>query len=697
MPLRMRRALLWAFVIAASWGCDSTQPSVATSITIAPSELSFDAIGLQDTLIATVLDQRGNPMRNVPVTWSVEGSAVAVTPLPADSAVVTSAGDGTARVRAVAEGGTSGEVTATVARVPVHFEVVEGDGQVAIVGEALSQPIRVAVRDRKGFGIPGIAVTFAIVKGDGALAATVVESGEDGTASATWTLGLIAGPTQQLAVSAANVPFPLLVNARGLAGPPHTISIVDGDGQIGATDGTLPIAPTVSVRDQYGNGVANVDVIFQVAGTRGRVFPGGNNRTGGDGLARSGIWQLGSAPGTNTLRARIADFDLSVDFTATAVSPLRIEIHAGGGQVGRAGAVLPVPLSIIIRNKEFEPVGGVPVTFAVTEGGGSVANLSAVTNADGIASAGAWTLGPDPTRNRITVRSTAPTLEKQAPAIDSYGCSVGTNTGYGINLCFLTSVSASRRRIFETAAARWAGVIVGDLPDVEVSLANTCGTPANVRTAVDDLLILVSFISIDGPLGVLGQAGPCWVRSGSGLPFIGIMQFDQTDADNMEGAEVFESVILHEMAHVIGVGALWDFKGLLGLPSGAGVQNDTYFSGANANEAFDAIGGIAYTGGRKVPVENSGGSGTRNSHWRESVFRNELMTGFIDPTANPLSIVTLRSLEDLGYVVDRSRADPYSYSPALRRGGETAPAIPLGDDILDIPIRRTDAAGREVR
>jgi hypothetical protein len=73
------------------------------------------------------------------------------------------------------------------------------------------------------------------------------------------------------------------------------------------------------------------------------------------------------------------------------------------------------------------------------------------------------------------------------------------------------------------------------------------------------------------------------------------------------------------------------------------------------------------------------------------------MTGFIDLVANPLSLVTVRSLEDLGYVVDPTRADPYMYSPLLRKSGETAPSIPLEDDILDIPLWRTDAAGGEVR
>jgi hypothetical protein len=60
-----------------------------------------------------------------------------------------------------------------------------------------------------------------------------------------------------------------------------------------------------------------------------------------------------------------------------------------------------------------------------------------------------------------------------------------------------------------------------------------------------------------------------------------------------------------------------------------------------------------------VPVENTGGLGTRNGHWRETTFGNELMTGFLNSGKNPLSRLTIASLRDLGYIVNLSVADPY--------------------------------------
>ena len=67
-----------------------------------------------------------------------------------------------------------------------------------------------------------------------------------------------------------------------------------------------------------------------------------------------------------------------------------------------------------------------------------------------------------------------------------------------------------------------------------------------------------------------------------------------------------------------------------------------------------------------VPVENTGGPGTKNSHWRDTVFRNELMTGFVGGAPNPLSRLTVASLKDLGYVVNLKKAEVYTLPDLLR-------------------------------
>jgi len=121
-------------------------------------------------------------------------------------------------------------------------------------------------------------------------------------------------------------------------------------------------------------------------------------------------------------------------------------------------------------------------------------------------------------------------------------------------------------------------------------------------------------------------------------------------------------VILHEMGHVIGIGVIWDNKGFLNGAGGA----DPRFTGPGATDEYQAIFGVLDP---NVPVENTGGPGTRDSHWREADFDNELMTGWLNSGTNPLSRITVASLADLGYVVDMGAADDYSPRDGVPPGG----------------------------
>jgi hypothetical protein len=181
---------------------------------------------------------------------------------------------------------------------------------------------------------------------------------------------------------------------------------------------------------------------------------------------------------------------------------------------------------------------------------------------------------------------------------------------------------------------------------------------------IDDVLIEASGVQIDGPGNILGQAGPTHLRPASAgsaafIPAKGRMQFDTADLASMQANGTLNDVITHEMGHVLGVGTIWMTKGFL---AGANGNNPT-FTGKNAKKEYGILKG---TGPAPVPVENTGGAGTRNSHWRESVFRNELMTGFVAGPPNPMSRLTVASLKDLGYVVDLKKAEPYSLPNLLR-------------------------------
>jgi hypothetical protein len=213
--------------------------------------------------------------------------------------------------------------------------------------------------------------------------------------------------------------------------------------------------------------------------------------------------------------------------------------------------------------------------------------------------------------------------------------------GYDIRL-ITSGLTSTQAAIFEQAAQRWEGIITAALPLANYNGMTTTG-----------VIINASARTIDGRGGILGRAGPDRYRSGSFLPYHGVMEFDSADLSALQSSGGLVYTVLHEMGHILGIGTLWTSKGLL---SGASTSNPI-FTGPQATAAYNALFGTSATG---VPVENSGGSGTRNAHWRETRFGNELMTGYLNTGSNPLSRVTVGSLADLGYTVDLSRADPYN-------------------------------------
>jgi hypothetical protein len=219
------------------------------------------------------------------------------------------------------------------------------------------------------------------------------------------------------------------------------------------------------------------------------------------------------------------------------------------------------------------------------------------------------------------------------------------------------SGDAAYQSYFDAAAARWEQVITGDLPGV---FDSTYGS-------IDDLLINASVVPIDGAGGILGQAGPDRFRSGSLLPYHGAMQFDSADLASMAANGTLSYVILHEMGHILGIGTIW---------SSLGLRNGFQYTGADALAQYRAVSGDASA--TYVPLESGGGSGTAGSHWSESVFGNELMTGYISGTPDPLSVITIGSLQDMGYQVNYGAADPYTMPGHLQ-------GLAMGSSDSDLP------------
>lgn len=411
---------------------------------------------------------------------------------------------------------------------------------------------------------------------------------------------------------------------------------------------------------------------------------------------RAGVRSV--ANGTATITATSGGASGSVSVTVTQ-TPAQILAMGGDAQSAAPGQPLPQPLMARVLDMLGNPVAGTIVVFTVESGGGSVSQAQDTTDANGLVSV-TWIMGSDDGRLRAGVQGTG------LSAV--FVASINDASRFNITLRNVgPPLSAQVQLAFDEAKIRWQDIITGDLSSVALNIqAGQCGSgsPA-INETVDDVMILLAVEPIDGPGSVLGSAGPCFIRSTTRLTILGRMRFDSDDLDGLLASGRLNDVILHEMGHVLGFGTLWTQPqfNCLQQPSSAGPplsSFDTHFSCPTAVMWFDSVGGATYTGGNRVPVENCAGisgcgAGTINSHWRELVFVNELMTGYINSgTDNPLSVVSIAAMADLGYVVNYAAASPYSRVFTAR--GPLAPAIDLGDDVDRLPIYIYDDRRRRI-
>ena len=134
---------------------------------------------------------------------------------------------------------------------------------------------------------------------------------------------------------------------------------------------------------------------------------------------------------------------------------------------------------------------------------------------------------------------------------------------------------------------------------------------------------------------------------GTRFPVAGQMRFDSADVTNLMNNGRWRDVIKHEMGHVLGIGTMWK-------------------SNKDSNDWFTYVGSKGIQVWRNYcpnsiyaspPIENDGGPGTKGGHWDETCFVNELMTGWLQGgTANPMSVLTVAALEDIGYTVSYATA-----------------------------------------
>ncbi len=206
-------------------------------------------------------------------------------------------------------------------------------------------------------------------------------------------------PWSALAASAA-----LLAACNGDDGPrpPATLAAITSTSLTG-TVGELAGTPlTVKVTDDRGGNLDGIVVTFSVAAGGGTVTPAVDT-TDASGIATTS-WRFGGTTGEQRVTATVTGVTTPVNFVASTIAgaPATVAIQGGDNQSAAANTAVATAPSVIVRDRFNNPVNATSVFFSVSGGGGSVTGAGAVTNPSGIATVGAWTLGPAVGANRLT-------------------------------------------------------------------------------------------------------------------------------------------------------------------------------------------------------------------------------------------------------------------------------------------------------
>lgn len=295
---------------------------------------------------------------------------------------------------------------------PTEITVVRGNRQSGTIGEPLPDSLVVRVVDRFGDPVSGTEVTWTAEIGGSVNPSTSVTS-TDGQAATQRVLGVEAGTyvTTATLVGMTDAPDPAVFLTTGVAA---RLALTEPPPATAATGVPLSPQPVLQLQDAEGNAIARAGVVVTAGiGAGGGSLAGGTTATSdAEGRVAFTDLALRGSPGTQQLIFSAEGFASATSTVALGVGvPASIEAAAGAGQSGAVATAVATAPAVLVRDEDGNPLEGIPVTFKVTRGGGSLAGANPVTGADGVATVGGWTLG-----QKVGANTVAATLSGLAVA-----------------------------------------------------------------------------------------------------------------------------------------------------------------------------------------------------------------------------------------------------------------------------------------
>ena len=265
---------------------------------------------LTEPLVVQALDAENNPVKNVPITFSVIFGGGNVTPpqpvltdADGNASTVFTLGSNTGQHVAKAE-------NTNLQNSPVSFianatpsdatEIlhVSGNGQVGQV-ETSGSALVVKVVDAFNNPVAGTAVTFELISGGITLTTTQpVIASSSGLAQASFTHGTIHG-NSTVHASASNLSgSPVVFEVTTTGGEAASMALAGGKDQIGTVGQFLLEPLAVKVVDKFNNPVTGYEITFVLTGGNATIDGGTSKIVGSnsEGIASVSL-KLGSTPG----------------------------------------------------------------------------------------------------------------------------------------------------------------------------------------------------------------------------------------------------------------------------------------------------------------------------------------------------------------------------------------------------------------
>jgi plastocyanin len=241
-----------------------------------------------------------------------------------------------------------------------------GDAQNGTVGQPLGNALRVLVTEG-GTPSSGVTVSWSTSATGGSVDPTSAPTDADGIASTTWTLGTVSGTQSAQATLGGATGSPVAFSATAAPGAAMTLSKAGGDNQTGELNTALTVPLQAKAADQFGNGVAGVNVNWSAVG--GDVSSG-TVATDVSGISAVGV-TLGGTAGPVTIIATagsLAGSPLTFNATATNAPPPTTTISVVNNAFNPAsltvgaGATVTWSWAPTAQDHNVVPDGTVPTT-----------------------------------------------------------------------------------------------------------------------------------------------------------------------------------------------------------------------------------------------------------------------------------------------------------------------------------------------